>query len=238
MPILRIPPLLRILPFVLLLGACGPGWVAVAPGTAPMQCAASRLAARGYAVDTAFTDSVRLRVIWRSEPGFHVDTLTVQPAPSSSQSYWSLESRRWSGEGAAHRRRGALLDNEFEVRRAIASCGIDTWARRPLQPLVECMAERLAARGFAVDTLQPNVVVATIRDASSEAVVRAALLPPDDEERVRFSSDLYAVDDGGRRRIGADAGREVEMRNEFSGCHGYGSLNRPAWKGPLPGRSP
>ncbi|HST62501.1 MAG TPA: hypothetical protein VLK84_27600 [Longimicrobium sp.] len=229
--------ILRILPLLLLLAACGPGWVAVAPGTAPMQCAATRLAARGYLVDTTFTDEFRLRVVRLDEPGFHVDTLTVEPAPPPSSSYWAVESHRWSGEGAAHRRGGRVVDNEFEVRRAIESCGIDTWAHRPLQPLVACMSERLEGRGFAVDTMQPNLVVATLREPSGESVVRAALLPPDDEARVRFTSDLYAVDDGGRRRTGADTGREAQVRDIFSLCHGYGSLNRPAWKGPLPGRT-
>jgi hypothetical protein len=229
--------ILRVLPLVLLLAACGPGWVAVAPGTTPMQCAASRLAARGYLVDTTFTDAFRLRVVRLDEPGFYVDTLTLAPAPPAASTYWDVESHRWSGEGAAHRRRGTLVDDEFEVRRAVESCGIDTWARRPLQPLVACMSERLEGRGFAVDTLQPNVVVATLREASAEAVVRAALLPPNDDARVRFSSDLYAVDDGGRRRVGGDPAREEQVRTIFSQCHGYGSLNRPAWKGPLPGRT-
>ncbi|HYW13875.1 MAG TPA: hypothetical protein VE871_18070 [Longimicrobium sp.] len=229
--------ILRILPLVLLLAACGPGWVAVAPGTAPMQCAATRLAAHGYLVDTTFTDDFRLRVVRLDEPGFYVDTLTVEPAPPLSSSYWAVESHRWSGEGAAHRRRSRLLDNEFEVRGAMESCGIDTSARRPLQPLVACMAERLEGRGFVVDTLQPNVVVATLREGVRESVVRAALLPPDDDARVRFSSDLYAVDDGGRRRVGEDTARQEQVRTIFSLCHGYGSLNRPAWKGPLPGRT-
>ena len=230
-------PILRILPFVLLLAACGPHFIAVAPGTAPMECTALRLAARGWVVDTVFTNRRRIRVVRHEEPGFSVDTVTAQIFSPPSRFYTRAESRWWYGEGDTHRRVGSVIDSEVEVSLAMKSCGLPVWQYRPLSPLVECAAGRLAARGFAVDTLQPNVVRATFRRDSRESVVRAALLPPHDRGRIRFTSDQYALDDGGRRPMGADSAVQTEVHQVFSGCGVYGSTNRPAWKGPLPRRT-
>ncbi|HLM67979.1 MAG TPA: hypothetical protein VK358_10655, partial [Longimicrobium sp.] len=103
-------PLLRILALALLLAACGPRWIAVAPGTPPVECAAARLAARGWVVDTAYTDSTRLRVVMIEEGGISVDTVTAElQDPPPGGSYVKRESRWWYGEGPDHRYRGAVL---------------------------------------------------------------------------------------------------------------------------------
>jgi hypothetical protein len=234
MMILRI----LVLPLVLLLAACGTRWIAVAPGTPPIECAASRLAARGWVVDTVFTNHRRIRAIFVEEGGLSVDTVTAQLLSPPETSIVHVNSRWWYGTGAERRHMGQVGSHRIEMRNALKSCGVDAWGYRPMPPLVECAAGRLAARGFTVDTLQPNVVLATFRRERRESVVRAALLPPDSAGRVRFTSDLYAVDDGGRRRVGADSAVQEEVGYVFSDCGVYGYTNRPAWKGPLPGRRP
>lgn len=232
MPILRI-----LLPLALVLAAaCGPRFIAVAPGTPPMECTALRLAARGWTVDTVFTNHRRIRVVRHEEPGFSVDTVTAQVFSPPSIFYTRTDSRWWYGEGDTHRRVGSIIDSEVEVSLAMKSCGLPVWQYRPMPPLVECAAGRLAARGFAVDTLQPNVVLATFRRGTHESVVRAALLPPNDRGRIRFTSERFAVDGGGRRPVEPDSLVQREVHGVFSGCGVYGSTNRPAWKGPLPGR--
>ena len=70
----------RILPLVLLLAGCGPLWIAVAPGTPPMECTAVRLAARGWTVDTAYTDSLRIRVTRREDPYEYVTVGEILPS--------------------------------------------------------------------------------------------------------------------------------------------------------------
>lgn len=230
--------LLRIFPILVLLAACGPRFIAVAPGTPTIPCAAARLAARGWVVDTAYTDSVRIRVVKHEARGNSVDTVTAELIPPPSTSLVRMESRWWYGEGDARRHMGQLSDGRIEMRYALKSCGVDAWGSRPMPPLVACFAQRLQDRGWAVDTLQPNVIVATTRMDSSEVVVRAALLPPSNDDRVIFTSDLFAVDDGRRRFVGTHPGKQAEVRNEFTMCGGYGYTNRPEWKGPLPGRRP
>jgi hypothetical protein len=234
MTILRI----LILPFVLLAAACGTRWVAVAPGTATIECTAIRLAARGWIVDTVYTNHRRIRVILVEEGGLSVDTVTAQLLSPPATSYVRMESRWWYGEGAARRHMGMVGSHRIEMRNALKSCGVDAWGYRPMPPLVECAAGRLAARGFEVDTLQPNVILATFRRPSRETVVRVALLPPNDRARMRVTSELFAVDDVGRRAIGTDSIIQGEVREVFSGCGVFGYTNRPAWKGPLPGRGP
>jgi hypothetical protein len=127
------PTMMRIFPLLLLLAACGPRWIAVAPGTAPIQCAAARLAARGWAVDSAYTDSIRIRVIMIESGGLSVDTVTAELRdPEIGGSYVRLQSRWWYGEGAARRHVGMVGSHRIEVRNALKSCGIDAygWRRR------------------------------------------------------------------------------------------------------------
>lgn len=223
---------------LLLLAACGTRWIQVAPGTPVIECTALRLAARGWVVDTVFTNARRIRVVKHEEPGFSVDTVTAQLLSPPATQHVRIESRWWYGEGDEHTHAGSILDSQVEVRMAMKSCGVPVWEHRPLPPLVGCVAGRLAARGFGVEALQPNVVLATFRRNARETVVRASLLPPDSAGRVRFASDSYAVDDGGRRPVETDSVVHREVREVFSDCGVHGYTNRPAWKGPLPGRRP
>lgn len=115
------------LPVLLLLAACGSAWIAVAPGTAPMECTALRLSARGWQVDHTFTDSTRIRVIKRD--GISVDTVTglILPPPEYSR----VNSDWWWGKGPDRHRVGSVLEHEVEVSAAMESCGIKLFATRP-----------------------------------------------------------------------------------------------------------
>jgi len=120
--------LVRMVPLVLLLAACSRIWIDVAEGTSPIDCAGLRLSARGYVVDHAFTDSIRLRVI--KQEGAAVDTITAEILFPPDTAYVRVESDWWAGKPNARERVGSNLAHKMEVMNAMESCGIPVYGRR------------------------------------------------------------------------------------------------------------
>jgi hypothetical protein len=118
----------RILSLFLLLAACSRVWIPVAPGTAPMDCTALRLSARGWTVDAPFTDSTHLRVVKRE--GASVDTVTAEILFPPDTSFVRVESDWWAGKANARQRVGSNLAHEMEVMDAMESCRITVYGSR------------------------------------------------------------------------------------------------------------
>lgn len=124
--------IIRPLSLLVLFAACGPHWIDVAPGTPPIQCVAARLAARGWTVDTARTDSIHVRVTRQEGKYDYVVTGEMLFPPQTS--YVRVEAEWWSTEDGRRRRVGSVIDDAVEMRNAMKSCGIDAYGwRRPVQ---------------------------------------------------------------------------------------------------------
>lgn len=112
------------------LAACGTRWIEVAPGTPPIECVSARLAARGWTVDPARTDSVRIRVTKRE--GIYEYIVTGQILPPDSSSYVRVNAEWWRHNVDPPHHIGSVIDDAVEMRNALQSCGVRAYGWRPV----------------------------------------------------------------------------------------------------------
>lgn len=114
--------IIRILPLALLLAACAARarpWAPVPAGTDPTACTAVRLAARGYAVDTAKANVIQATF---REPDWET-VVTATVLPPGDRDRIRITSNLFDLRGGKRESIGMHITRQVEVHQAMHSCG-------------------------------------------------------------------------------------------------------------------